>query len=480
MQYLKRFSFFPAPAEGETIYSWLCRYHLMSGHCSFRANTLASLGVSHGRASNEFPSFLPSLSIAAEAPMDIIIRFMTPYNYYASFLPLKRRQLLWECLRKGETGSLQSMLGAVASRLTPGQMLFSCSRCIGEDIECNGFPFWHLDHQLTGVVACSRHREVLHATPRVKSKAILPELAIERPSTCMEGRYASLIRAMLREPSGVLTSLPCIRAYKRRLFEMGMITVQGHIRFRRLRACVDDRLKGVEVGSTVFDGLRTQLLKAQFPECLFYKPHVNHHPLKHLVFVEALFEDWTEFVTEVKRTDIKQEAVSPKPSKAKKSPKLSHKAKYMLRSGKSLRAVSRAVGLSVFKLKDLALSAGIAVDSRPTKIFVDAERAIRRMLTLCERTSDIALKQNVSVGSVEKVLGKYPVLVRIRKHVRFFRRQEFHRSAILRYVECNPLESRQLIRRALGASYIWLYKHDKEWLYQKVPPEIPRSQRFSQ
>ena len=97
---------------------------------------------------------------------------------------------------------------------------------------------------------------------------------------------------------------------------------------------------------------------------------------------------------------------------------------------------------------------------------------------LGEKTSDIAFKFGISVGSVEKVLSKHPELVILRKQIWFYQRRKFHRSAILSHMDHNPTVTRKLIGLALGASYIWLYKHDKEWLYVHLPPEIPRSKRF--
>jgi hypothetical protein len=474
----ERFSFFPSPAEGETTYSWITRYHLMSGHASFRANTMALLGVLHGRASNEFPSFLPQLSVAADMPLSTIIHYMTPYQYYATFLPEKLRQMFREHLSTGQTRNLQSIMGTVANRMTPGQQMYSCRHCIREDIEQYGFPFWHLLHQLTGVVACSRHHELLHAVPRIKSQAMLPKLVIERPSKAMEDRYVSLIQEMHKLQNNMFSKQQCLLAYRRRLCEMEMLTTHHRIRFQQLRELIGSRLKGVEVGVGAFDYLKQQLSNNQFPECLFYQAHVNHHPLKHLVLIDVLFEDWHEFIVEVNKAYVPLEAKPVVISKPKRSIELSHKAQSLLRAGRSLRVVSKVVGISVSTLKILAQRAGILVDCRPSKVFPDIERSILRLLTLGEKTSGIAATFGISVGAVEQVLSKHPELVILRNKIWFHQRRKFHRSAILMHVEHNPSASRKLIRLALSASYIWLYKHDKSWLYEHLPPEIPRSERF--
>ena len=472
-----RFSFFPTPAEDETTYSWVSRYHLMAGHRSFRSSTLAMLGVAEGRASNEFPCFLPKLSVAADMPLGTIIHYMTPYRYYATFLPERLQLLLWECLSSGQTHNLQSVLGTVANRITPGQLLFSCRHCIKEDLEGYGFPFWHLAHQLTGVLACHRHHEILHAVPRIKSQAILPVSIIKRPSTNMEWRYASLIQDM-SDQINLFSQQQCLLAYRRRLSDMDMTTTHSCIRFRQLRKLVEQQLKGIKGEARAFGSIRQQLSKSQFPECLFYQTHVNHHPLKHLVLIEALFEDWPEFVVEVSKVDVVEEAPPLIVPKREQSTEISAKAKRLLQLGQSLRKVIKVVGLSVSTLKILAHKAGVFVDCRPSKIFVETERAIWRLLMIGKKTTDIALEFGISVGAVEQVLRKHSELVTLRKRIWLYYLQKFHRKAILKHIDLNPFDSRKLIRQALGASYIWLYKHDKAWLYQHLPPAIPRSQRF--
>lgn len=472
------FTFFPAPADGETVYSLVSRYHLMSGYPSFRFNTMAMLGVLHGRASNEFPCFLPQLSLAADIPLATVIQSMTPYSYYAPFLPEKLSDLLRECLSNGQTRNLQSTLGTLANRMTPGGFLFSCRHCIKEDVEMYGFPFWHLIHQLTGIVACPRHHEILHAIPRIKSQAILPELIGERDATDMEWRYATLIQSMHSQQNIVPLKDQCLITYGRRLFEMGMLTEKRRIRSRQLRELIANRLKGIKSGGPAFDYLQQQLLKEKYPDCLFYGKNFNHHPLKHLVLIEALFESWSEFISEVTRVDVIQEVPHKMPSK-KSSPDHSYKAQCMLRSGQSLRTISKNLAISVATLKIIAGKAGIPVSYRPTKIFSTTERKIWILLLLGIKTSEIAPRFDISVGAVEQILRKHPKISILRKRIRFYQRQRFHRDVILNHMKRNPFDSRKLIRQALGATYMWLYRHDKDWFDKNLPPEIPRTQRYS-
>ncbi len=81
----------------------------------------------------------------------------------------------------------------------------------------------------------------------------------------------------------------------------------------------------------------------------------------------------------------------------------------------------------------------------------------------------IAKKHGVSVGAIEIILRKHPELVRIRKAMRFNASQYRHRHALKQCMATYPTLHRQQLRDKVRASYYWLYKHDKAWLYSMLP-----------
>jgi len=468
-----RFSFFPNPAEGETVYSWLSRFHLMSGNRSFRTNTLPMLGVVEGRPANEFPSYLSALAVASNTPLEKIITNMTPYRYHATFLSEPIRLHLWESLVLGQTDSLQSSLGMVANRMTPGKFLYCCRHCMKEDIDNHGFPFWHLEHQLKGVVVCGRHHEHLHPVSRLKKTTILPEPVEEELSTAMEERFATLIHDEQSSSRDFISKKQSMIAYKARMADLGLLTEAGRVRMRQLKKLVNSHIAGIPIGFREFDFVRQQVDKSRYPECLFYLPHVNHHPLKHMVLIECLFENWSDFLNEV-RSDKTNIIPSHNDIRLiKPQAILSGTARGRLKAGESLRSVSHSEGLSVTTLKILAQQVGITVDCRPSKIFQHIERAIQQQLVLGEKTMDVALRFNVSVGAVEQILRKHPELVELRKCIWFYQNQRQYRQAILHHIVGNPETTRKLIRESVGASFMWLYKHDKAWLHEHLPAPKP-------
>jgi hypothetical protein len=144
-----------------------------------------------------------------------------------------------------------------------------------------------------------------------------------------------------------------------------------------------------------------------------------------------------------------------------------------------LRSVSKVTGLGVITLGVIADRNNIPVAKRPKSIYSDIERAIWRKLVLGVSTQVIADQFSISVGAVEIILRKHPYLIRLRNRIRFFNNRQEHRNQIESSVSAHPELSRQQLRSKHSNSYAWLYKHDKQWLYETLPPAIPRNQRHT-
>ncbi|WP_019228242.1 TnsD family Tn7-like transposition protein [Sedimentibacter sp. B4] len=51
-----------------------------------------------------------------------------------------------------------------------------------------------------------------------------------------------------------------------------------------------------------------------------------------------------------------------------------------------------------------------------------------------------------------------------------------YKDELLSFIKLNPGLSRTQIRNLMKKQYIWLYRHDKEWLMQNFPDSIPNSE----
>jgi len=418
-----RLSFFPAPVDGETVYSWLSRYHIWSGHQSFRNHSLAIFDVKQSQAAAEFPRFIKSLSVLSDVKIEWIIEHMTDCHYYQPFLTPNQFQCFCESITQGDTVALQSQLGMVANRLTSGKALWSCPLCIEVDINKYGFPIWHVEHQIVGVISCPIHHQLLSPSAKIRSCAFLPENSRSVGSSLAIDKYSQLALDEFGCHESLSTS-KIICVYQDRLKEMGLLTCNNQLRLKLLKSLVRYQLDNVRA----FPGYKhiIEAIFHQYPECMFYNTQAFHHPLNPLVLIDALFGSWEQFLTSYRQIDESAltEGIDSDFHEQRQNIQLSERARSCLNAGDSLRSVSEKFGVSVMTLKILAQQEGIYIDTRPQKIFPAVERAIWRKLFIGMSCTDIAEIFELSIGAIEQILRKHQYLKALRKKIWFVHTQK--------------------------------------------------------
>ena len=53
-----------------------------------------------------------------------------------------------------------------------------------------------------------------------------------------------------------------------------------------------------------------------------------------------------------------------------------------------------------------------------------------------------------------------------------------HRDAILAHRELHPTDNRKKVQKMCGSSWKWLYRNDREWLEDHLPPPLPRGRYY--
>ncbi|MGF1765413.1 TnsD family Tn7-like transposition protein [Aliivibrio kagoshimensis] len=289
-----------------------------------------------------------------------------------------------------------------------------------------------------------------------------------------ECQLSQIISDEFLDTPTALTLTDIYSLYHQQLRELGFKTHCGHIRQRLFKIFLNKKLNMLTPYSTAFQFLASQIQKGQYPECMFYQPNAMHHPVKHYFLIYALFGDWFKFT----HCTLKEPPVI---LKAKQITDCSDKweaALSRVKSGESLRSVASQYSTTVNTLKIKAQRVGIQVNTRPSKIFKSEERFIWRRLLVGEKTQKIATHLNVSVGAIEKVLNKHPKLKLLRKRIWYLSTFRRHKKQLAYYQQRHSNATRNHIKQGANASYMWLYKHEKQWLYDHLPPEIPRKIRY--
>lgn len=157
---------FPDPVLGETIFSVCARFHRLSAMKrpaltgillldSARAASKRCVPAGLGTLTKSLPDVFPSVSgtLQEHTHGSLYLRFMTREQQArctaACLFPAHRRERLpfdW-----------------ASARFEAQHPLRFCTTCSTLDEQHHGFAFWHLEHQLPGVLVCAAHAQPLQA-----------------------------------------------------------------------------------------------------------------------------------------------------------------------------------------------------------------------------------------------------------------------------------------------------------------------------
>jgi hypothetical protein len=252
------------------------------------------------------------------------------------------------------------------------------------------------------------------------------------------------------------------RCYQQALTDRGYVTKNGSLRFKALKADLTAYWDDLFTSSNNL--LPTELSSFSFVPRLVHTD-ANLHFIKHALLMAFLAET-SEMLFNMQ---IRDQSFS-EPVTVNKVDQVSetNKVLVLLRSGLSMRKVSALSDRSVGFIKQLALKNGIEVGRRAQFISEEIERAIWRKAFIGQHREIIAKEHRISVGAVEQIIQSHKGLSAWRKHLRAKAKMREARNQLIGHINSHPSDTRNQIKAACSA-YMWLFKHDKAWLYQQLP-----------
>lgn len=151
---------FPKIYEDELAYSIFARYHIYSGHITFRA-TAEDLFANKDVIPS--PEFIVALTndarqmITQELPFEVFLEKHTLLPYYTRFLPLERRRKAFHLLMAMDR-TFYDALYMRKNKTARRRYMRYCPLCAASDRAQYGETYWHRKHQLTGIDICLEHR----------------------------------------------------------------------------------------------------------------------------------------------------------------------------------------------------------------------------------------------------------------------------------------------------------------------------------
>jgi hypothetical protein len=463
----------------ETVTSFTVRQVLSSGYPSTRISQKMLWGTESLQVNSSFPSLLPWITNNFNLNIGTLINDHTSLNYFRPFLSRSKYHQVKSAFSKGDTDFIHKWLGITSNRIKEKETFSYCPLCVSADIKAFGVAYWHRQHQLCAIQQCSTHGVDLIEIEAKRRNLILPpqvECLDVGESNLRNSSFTNFGKWFLRQNDVEHFNFKQLTdCYRIALFERGLACQSLGIRqeeFRHdLKCHYDNELKTKE-WQQIFESNQTY----PYPQQLFYNYNKCHlHPAKHIALIAFLFNSPSEFLSAYQCS--KENTAIPfqsyqvlKEDKRNSVKKITAQIMQLLKNGLSLRKISEHVGLSVIAVKSKVLANGGVINRRESKIFDHERRSIFRKLFIGMPTQQIAKQFGISDGAVEQVLTQYPAIVKQRQHFRFREKQLKHRSILSDAMAKNPTYSRNKLKLKVSASYLWLFKNDKQWLYQNLPP----------
>jgi hypothetical protein len=464
--------------QDEALLSVVQRYVVMDCASTYKKAAKSLFGSSSLQFCSHFSSVIPTLIQLGDLNHEQWVNRHTILPIYKAFTPANRYLDAYNHLINGRSEEVFKSLSFMANRQNVfGEMKY-CPQCAKEDLDAVGLAYWRVMHNLPGVYVCYKHFIRLHSKTVTRkrfdnwpsSETHIPVKASQNEMGLV--RFAKYFQYHSDE-STQKHSLSDI--YRTRLDERGFITQCGHVRLKKLRHEIikfhASLLRYDEV-KFIFNSERYPL----FPDGLLHNKSGIIAPLKHLLLMTFLFRSVRDFLN----CDVmlKKKLFSVETVKVNKNDDKDIITS-LLNRGDSLRHVAEQTHHSVTYVKKVAKVCSLKIESRAQKLFATERRQIAIKLMAGSSTDKIAEVFDCSQGAVEQILSQHLDIVQLRKLKRYREKCLAMRQSLLATIDSIQNPRRQAIKTDNSKAYLWLFKHDKNWLYDNLPKEIPRNQRHS-
>ncbi|QIC07187.1 transposase [Brevibacillus sp. 7WMA2] len=474
--------FFTNPYPDELMYSAIARYHFYSGNLDCK-DTLEEVFQSRSVIpSVEIGSHLSILAeqLGSNYSVETILASNTIYPYYAMFLTKQRQQeILRDVSSNGQ--ALYTRLGMIAGSICRKSGIYYCADCTKSDVEQFGEPYIHREHQLQGIDYCPHHEVQLRKYP-VETTGRIEYIRFELKNMNLSSIYKADPFAEtsihLSKQAYKLLQLPLHKflrediklKYRALLFELNLITVSNRVRQKELYQAFQSKfLKGFlekyESNLNIAD--EYNWLKVITRNT---KRHV--HPFRQLLMLYFLEQDIADFVNQ--KAHVGPFGVGPWPCLNKAA---THYKESVIPSIEVTRYFKSTASIGTFSCSCGFVYARKGPDRsledrfRIGRVKVFGELWKSKLKQLSNRkfsTRAIARELGVDSKTVKKYLEGYEVVSNQAK-IENKALLEQYRNELIEGIQKLPNLSRTALRERFKKQYMFLYRHDKEWLIKNLP-----------
>lgn len=406
----------------------------------------------------------------------------TIYPYYALFLSKQRQKEITNDI-KGNGQGLYTRLGLVAGSICKKDGLYYCNECAKQDVVQYGEPYIHREHQLQGIDYCSHHEIMLKKYPvdsnmQSRIEFIRFELEYMDLSPINKVDEFAKIQIILAKMAYQLLKVPLNQSnkenislkYRAFLRERNLVTASNHVRQSNLHGVFQAKvpigfLKKYE--SAIDESSEYNWLKILTRNM---KRHV--HPFRHLLMMLFLEVDISSFIKS--GNDIGPFGKGPWPCLNKAA---IHYKQPIVTGIEITRDFKSKSPIGTF-----TCSCGFVFARKgPDRIDEDRYRIGRvkvfghvwqkKLQELSKKSLSIrAITRELNVDSktVKKYLKDFNEVI-VKEKSKDLALINQYRVEIVEGIKQHQDLKRSQIREQFPKQYIYLYRNDKEWLFEHLP-----------
>jgi hypothetical protein len=488
-------SFFPRLYPDELLYSWFARYHKQSGNISYKSTTEDLFGKESYVSTPDLPINLNTLyeRLHYFSPSEPIqwVKNHTFFNYYTAFSSKKLREtVLNSMLYKHSNCALHMLTGNMASSVKDIPCFRYCPSCVKEELDMYGEPFLHTSHQLPSCFLCPDHEEILCNTQIPFRSNNKHEFIALKISNCTgnpilkltSDKVFDILLNISKESKRLITDdidfdIDIIQNhYKSLLTDLGLTTTKGNIRQNDLAKLFVDYYS--EELLSLFQSTIDPSDESCWLKSITRKHRKSFHPARHILFITFLGESIERMSSQNKFIEItqpfgkgpypclnaasthyKEEVVRRIEIKSDKNKKpigvfYCDCGFVYTRNGPDLQKIHKYKIGRVLNYGDVWLA-------KLNKLIEDNSHSIRAIGRIL----------NVDSKTVIKYTNHCPEPLPNKDNLDVLSQQ--HRNCWLKLIKETPTANKTELRYKNPNTYMWLYRHDKEWLNNNSP--IPKN-----
>lgn len=488
--------FFTDPYKDELIYSAIARYHYYTGNIDYKDTLEECFGRRTIISTLEFTSLLEVLAknIGGKYTSDYLISRHTLLPYYLPFLPRYRKEEVLYEAKYADCSGIYTQIGFVAGSKCRKDGIYYCPICSENEIERYGEAFIHREHQLQGISLCVHHGAVLKRYKEDKKQiSRLQFIRLEKSlldlkvsSEVIQDYELKLKLAkdayyIINTELSTVEKSMILEKYKNLLYERGLTTSTGNVKQNELyeeflNFYSESFLEGLESGidnDDEYNWLRviTRDIKRTV------------HPIRHILLINFLIGDISKFFQDI-NVSYNPFGKGPWPCLNKVS---EHYMQEIIDDLRISEDYKTRVPVGTFSCKcgfvysrqgpDInendryrigrIKNFGNEWEDKLKDYLKSGRYGLRELgrLMHCDPKTIVKFDRLLGINSINSSIAVIPKTEEKLKEDKL----EIYKDDILRAIEKDKEASRTEIRSMCKKQYTYIYRHDRQWLFEKLP-----------